>query len=81
MENILTVITILTTWVFGYFAKKSKFINNNLIPVQNIAIGVIFAIVEWIITKDFKTALALSGLFAGGLYDVGHNIKKIIEKK
>ena len=31
MENILTVITILTTWIFGYFAKKSKFINNNLL--------------------------------------------------
>ena len=37
------------------------------------------AVVEWIITKDFKVALGLSGLIAGGAYDIFHNIEKIIK--
>lgn len=81
MENIITVVTIIVTWVLGYFAKKSNWINSNLIPVQNIAIGIIVALIEFIITKDFKIAIALSGLFAGGSYDVLHNLNKIIEMR
>ena len=50
---------------------------NNLIPIQNILIGVIVAIIEFIITKDFSVAIALSGLIAGGAYDIGNNLKKI----
>lgn len=75
--DIITIITIGVTWVLGYFSKKSKFIENNLIPFQNIAIGLIIAIVEFIITKDFSVAIASSGLFAGGSYDVVHNLSKL----
>ena len=53
-ELILAGVTLFVTWVLGYFSKKSKFISNNIIPLQNIAIGLIFAGVEWCITKDFK---------------------------
>lgn len=77
LTEILTIVTIIVTWILGVFAKKSKWINNNLIPIQNIAVGLIVAIIEWIITKDFSTALALSGLFAGGSYDVFHNLDKM----
>lgn len=80
LTEILTIVTIVVTWVLGFLAKKSKFINNNLIPIQNILIGLIIAIIEWIITKDFSTAIALSGLIAGGSYDVFHNLEKIIKK-
>ena len=79
LEQIITLTTIILTWILGIFAKKSKFISNNLIPIQNILVGVIVATIEWIITKDFKVAIALSGLLAGGLYDVGNNLKKIIK--
>lgn len=79
LEQIITLTTIILTWILGVISKKSKFISNNLIPIQNILIGVVIAIVEWIITKDFKVAIALSGLLAGGLYDVGNNLKKIIK--
>lgn len=75
--EILTIITVIVTFIMGLIAKKVKWINNNLIPVQNLAIGVIFAIVEWIITGDFNMALTVSGLFAGGVYDLGHNFKKM----
>lgn len=80
LTNIITMVTIIVTWILGIVSKKSKFINNNLIPVQNILIGVVVAIIEWIITKDFKVAIALSGLFAGGVYDIIHNLDKMIRK-
>lgn len=81
LTQIITVVTIVLTWILGIFAKKSKFISNNLIPIQNILIGVIVAIIEWIITKDFKVAIALSGLLAGGAYDIFHNLEKMIKKE
>ena len=81
LTNIITMVTIIVTWILGIVSKKSKFINNNLIPVQNILIGVVVAIIEWIITKDFKVAIALSGLFAGGVYDIIHNLDKMIRKE
>ena len=80
LTNIITMVTIIVTWILGIVSKKSKFINNNLIPIQNILIGVVVAIIEWIITKDFKVAIALSGLFAGGVYDVINNLDKMIRK-
>ena len=80
LTQIITIVTIILTWILGVFAKKSKFISNNLIPIQNILVGVIVAIIEWIITKDFKVAIALSGLLAGGAYDIIHNIDKMIRK-
>ena len=81
LTQIITVVTVILTWILGIFAKKSKFILNNLIPIQNILIGVTVAIIEWVITKDFKVALALSGLLAGGAYDVINNINKMINKE
>lgn len=78
LTEILTIVTIIATWIFGILSKKSSFINNNLIPIQNIAIGIVVAIIEWVITKDFSMAIALSGLIAGGTYDVFHNLEKIV---
>lgn len=79
-SQIVMLITIIVTWLLGIAAKKCKFISNNLIPVQNLVIGLIVAIVEFIITKDFNTAIAISGLVAGGTYDIFHNAQKIINK-
>lgn len=81
LTQIITIVTIILTWILGIFAKKSKFISNNLIPIQNILIGVIVAIIEWIITKDFKVAIALSGLLASGTYDIAHNLNKLINNE
>ena len=79
-ETILSLVTIIVTLVLGILAKKSTFINNKMIPIQNIAIGLIFALIEWIITKDFKLAIATSGLIAGGMYDIAHNLQKMINE-
>jgi hypothetical protein len=82
MENlILYAVTLIVTWIMGYFAKKSKYISNNLIPVQNLIIGIIVTIIYWIISKDFEAALMLTGSLAGGLYDIVHNLQKLVETK
>lgn len=80
LEELVSLVTIIVTLILGVVSKKSSKIKNNLIPIQNLLIGTIVAIVEWIITKDFNSAIALSGLIAGGTYDIIHNLEKIIRK-
>ena len=81
LEELISLITIIVTLILGEVSKKIPKIKNNLIPIQNLLVGTIVAIVEWIITKDFNSAIALSGLIAGGTYDIIHNLEKIIRNK
>ena len=64
LENIVGVTTFVVALILGYFAKKSNFIKNEMIPIQNVIVGVLVALIEWIITKDFNEAIILSGLIA-----------------
>ena len=79
--ELIPLVTIVVTLICGVIAKKVSWFNNKLIPIQNLVIGLIIAVIEWIITKDFKTAVAVSGLLAGGTYDLANNLKKIFDKK
>ena len=82
MENlILYVVTLIVTWLMGIFAKKSKYISTHLIPVQNLLIGIVVTLIYWAISKDFEAALLVTGSLAGGLYDIAHNLQKLIAKK
>ena len=76
METIISLITMFITWIFGFVAKKRN-IKTDLIPYQNLLIGLVIGIIYWIIYKDFNMAVAMSGLLAGGIYDIVHNIKKM----
>ena len=78
LTHIIQIVTIIVTWLLGIVSKKYTNLNNKLIPIQNVLIGVIVAIIEWIVTKNFSTAIALSGLIAGGSYDIFHNLEKIV---
>ena len=78
LTSLISLVTIIVTWILGVVSKKYTALNNNLIPIQNILVGVIVALIEWIVTNDFSTAIALSGIIAGGSYDVFHNLEKII---
>lgn len=80
-EYIISLVTILVTIVLGILSKRNEKISNKLIPIQNLLIGLIVAIIEWIITKDFNTAIAISGLIAGGSYDIVHNLQKLIKEE
>lgn len=79
LSTLISLVTIIVAWLLGYISKRSTWVNNRIIPIQNILIGLIVAIVEWIVTKDFKIAIALSGIIAGGTYDVFHNLEKIVK--
>ena len=77
LSEILSIVTFFVTLICGFITKKCPKISNKIIPIQNLTIGVIVAIIEWIITKDFSTAIALSGILAGGSYDIVHNLNKM----
>lgn len=81
ITEIIALVTFVVTFIGGLIVKKIPQISNKIIPLQNLAIGLIVAVIEWIITKDFSTAIMLSGIVAGGVYDIGHNIKKLFEVK
>ncbi len=73
-------ISLLVSSLLARLSKKNPMFDNYLIPVQNLLIGVLMALVEWMITKDFKLAVAVSGIMAGGVYDVFHNLNIILKK-
>lgn len=77
LSEILSIVTFGVTLICGFITKKCPKISNKIIPIQNLAIGIIVAVIEWIITKDFSTAIALSGILAGGSYDIIHNLNKM----
>ena len=79
LSTLISLVTIIVTWLLGIVSKKYTKLNNKLIPIQNILIGLIVALIEWIVTKDFKVAIALSGIIAGGTYDIFHNLEKLIK--
>lgn len=81
VSTLISLVTIIVTWLLGIVSKKYTKLNNKLIPIQNILVGLIVALIEWIVTKDFKVAIALSGIFAGGAYDVINNINKMIREQ
>lgn len=77
-EYLIALVTIIVEFILGYISKKNPKISNKIIPIQNLLIGIIIAIIEFIITKDFNTAIAISGLIAGGTYDIVHNLEKLL---
>ena len=79
-ELIVTLLTMVLTWILGFLSKKCPHINNNLIIIQNIVIGLCVSIFYFIITKDFNLAITLSGLFAETGYNLIHNIEKLIKE-
>lgn len=79
VSYIISIVTFFVTLILGTVTKKHPKISNKVIPIQNLAIGVIVTIIEWIITKDFKAAILLSGVMAGGVYDICHNLIQIIK--
>ncbi len=74
---IINIVTFFVTLILGELAKKFDLIEKNKIPIQNLCIGIIIACIEYIITKDFKTSIMISGITAGGVYDIFHNLNKI----
>ena len=79
-KYIVAIITFLVALTLGGITKRIPQISNKIIPIQNLAVGMAVAIVEYAITKDFNTAIALSGLVAGGTYDIIKNLSKLTDE-
>lgn len=79
LEYIVSLVTIVVAFVLGVISKKNPKISNKVIPLQNLIVGVVIALIEFAITKDFKVAVMLSGLLAGGTYDLVHNLDKLLK--
>ena len=52
-----------------------------MIPIQNLLIGVISAVIYYFITKDIDLVLASVPIFTDGTYDIINNLNKIIKEK
>lgn len=79
-QTIMSLVTVVITLIFGIIAKKIPKYSNKLIPIQNIVIGVTMAIINYIFTKDLSLAITVSGLTAGGMYDIVSNLNKLIKE-
>lgn len=66
-------LTIIITFICGLIAKRAKWFNNKLIPIQNLLIGVIAGIIYYLITKDIDLVIMTVGLGTGGAYDLIKN--------
>ncbi len=74
LHNIFAIVTMVITFILGIVTKKSSKINNNLIPIQNLLIGIITSVIYYLITKDISLVLTGVGLFTGGTYDLFKNL-------
>ena len=74
LHNIFAIVTMVITFIIGIVTKKSSKINNNLIPIQNLLIGIITSVIYYLITKDISLVLTGVGLFTGGTYDLFKNL-------
>lgn len=80
ISTIITLVTAIVTFVCGIIAKRVEKFNNKLIPIQNLLIGIISAIIYYIMTKDFNLTIAVIGLGTGGAYDIFNNLNKLLDE-
>ena len=81
IATIISIVTVFVTFVCGIIAKKVSWFNNKLIPIQNLAIGIIAGLIYYIITKDFNLVIMTVGLGTGGTYDIFSNLQKLFIKE
>lgn len=77
LQYIVAIATFLISLILGEIAKKLNQDIKRYLPIQNLLIGVIVCVVEYILTKDFSLAIMMSGLTAGGTYDIISNLNKL----
>lgn len=76
METIIGIVTAMVTLILGKLSKKSKKIKTYNIPIQNITIAIISALIYYSATGDFSMVVASGSPVATLLYDAVHSAKK-----
>lgn len=56
-DTIVQLVTLLVTLILGIISKKIPKINNKMIPIQNLCIGIISSIIYYSITKDLDLTI------------------------
>ena len=79
IEIILSLVTIVVTFILGLLAKKATWISDHIIPIQNLIIGIVVSIIYYFMTKDVSVTIAMSGIIAGGAYDIVKNLKALTD--
>lgn len=77
ISTIISIVTIFVTFICGIIAKKISWFNNKLIPIQNLAIGIIAGAIYYFMTRDINLVIMTVGLGTGGAYDILNNLKKL----
>ena len=77
--NTITFVTMIVTYLCGCIAKKHPKFNNQLIPIQNLLIGTIVALINYARTGNFNESLVVAGLLTGGVYDLGKNLSELVK--
>lgn len=80
LDYLIAFATIIATIIIGQLVKKFTTLESKQIPLQNLAIGIIVCIIQYAITRDINTAVAISGILSGGTYDLGKAIMQIFSK-
>ncbi len=79
IEIIMSLVTIVVTFILGLIAKKATWISDHIIPIQNLIIGIVVAIIYYFMTKDVSVTIAMSGIIAGVTYDIVKNLKALTD--
>ena len=79
IEIIMSLVTIVVTFILGLIAKKATWISDHIIPIQNLFIGIVVSIIYYFMTKDVSVTIAMSGIIAGGTYDIVKNLKALTD--
>ena len=74
IEQLIPLISMVVTLIFGALAKKFNWMPTKYIPIQNAVIGIIATVIYCIVSGEVNwlqaLVTALSGLMAGGVYDL-----------
>lgn len=76
VEQIIAVVTIVITYIFGELSKRFEWFTKDNIPFQNLLIGFFAGVIAFIcgLTDNVITSICiciLSAFATGGVYDLG----------
>ena len=74
IESIITLVTVIVSYIFGELAKKFNWIEKKYIPMQTLIVGLLSGVLYYIAVDNSNIAnaiiIAFSSLIACGGYDL-----------
>lgn len=81
INTMISLVTMVVTFICGLIAKKVSWFNNKLIPIQNLLIGLIAGGIYFYMTRDIDLVIMVVGLGTGGAYDLGKNLISLFKEE